>query len=194
MVYSSFTWNGSVICHLPIMDSGYLQKRPITLLLWISLHIMSVFGFTLACVGHSQQTFRCLVSNHFSVVWFNIFYNYRKIAHSIITDNILQALTLIFAFNSLRNTHMGCARHKDQIAGRECNVSCQACAFCAKRIFHDLNNQILPLAHQFRNASDSEVFLFFTRHTFSMGHNIGCMKESSFIKANIYKRRHMNLS
>ena len=79
--------------------------------------------------------------------------------------------------------------HKHQIARRERDIGGQARTFSAKRIFHHLHHQILPLTNQFRDVAHRELLLFFTRHTFGVRHDVGCMKKRGFIQPNIYKSR-----
>ena len=108
---------------------------------------------------------------------------------AVICDNLLQPLTLGFAFNALGYSHMGGAWHKHQITGRQGDIRGQTRAFGAQRIFDHLDHQVLALAHQLRNIAYGKLLLLLTSDTFGMRHDIGGVEERRLIETNIYKSR-----
>ena len=108
---------------------------------------------------------------------------------AVLCHDLFQPLALGFAFNPLRDPHMGGAWHKNQIAGRQGNIGGQTRAFGTQRIFNHLDHQVLALAHQLRNIAHGKLLLLLTGDALGMRHDIGGVKERRLIQTNIYKSR-----
>ncbi len=91
---------------------------------------------------------------------------------TVVCHHRFEPLALFFTLNALRDTHMRCPRHKDQITRRQRDVGGQPGPFGTQRIFDHLHHQILPLAHQLGDVANNKIFLFVTRDTLGVRHDV----------------------